>query len=220
MNNETQLFIEELKQRPEVQGIILFGSWARGNNRPDSDVDLVVILSEGYRRTVEVKGNQVFEIIYTTKQSALDYWKSHLDDASGLWSVAKVLYDKDNTVRQLKEEIEEVLQQGKKQIDDFQLGQFKFDAEDQIRYVGKIIQEDETTANLILSNKVFALTELFFDIRQQWTPAPKQRLAKIKEVSPEYYALLQQFYTGKLGLEQKIEVAMRMLPIIFEVPNN
>lgn len=36
MNKETQTFLEELKQRSDVLGVILFGSWARGNNRPDS----------------------------------------------------------------------------------------------------------------------------------------------------------------------------------------
>ena len=30
MNNDTQEFIEGLKRRPDIVGIILFGSWARG----------------------------------------------------------------------------------------------------------------------------------------------------------------------------------------------
>lgn len=47
MNTDTKQFIEELKGRSDVLGVIMFGSWARGNNRPDSDVDLVVILTEG-----------------------------------------------------------------------------------------------------------------------------------------------------------------------------
>jgi predicted nucleotidyltransferase len=71
MNNDTINFIEELKSRPEVLGVILFGSWARGNNRPDSDVDLVVILTDGYRRTVECRNKQAFEIIYTTKVTGI-----------------------------------------------------------------------------------------------------------------------------------------------------
>jgi hypothetical protein len=39
MNQKTETFLEELKQKPEVLGVILFGSWARGNNRPDSCSD-------------------------------------------------------------------------------------------------------------------------------------------------------------------------------------
>ncbi len=72
MNEATQKFLEELKQQSEVLGVIMFGSWARGNNRPDSDVDLVVILTEGYRRTVEQRDGQDFEIIYTTEKGAFE----------------------------------------------------------------------------------------------------------------------------------------------------
>src|SRR3989344_9630336 len=109
MNLETQNFVEELKKRQDVLGVILFGSWARGNNRPDSDVDLVVILTNGYRRTVEYRDKQAFEIIYTTEKGAFDYWESHKDDAAGLWEIAKILFDKDGTIEHLKDKIKEVL---------------------------------------------------------------------------------------------------------------
>lgn len=216
MNTETQKFLDELKQRPDVLGVIMFGSWARGNNRPDSDVDLVVILTEGYRRTVEHRNGQPFEIIYTTEKGAFDYWEGHKDDAAGLWAVAKILFDKDGTVERLKTKIKEVLDAGKKAIDEYQLGQFRFDSEDQLKYVETILASDPTTANLILTNKIFALTELFFDIRQMWTPAPKQRLAEIQKNSSDFYSLLQQFYQAQISLKDKLEVAKKIVPIIFQ----
>lgn len=216
MNEETKIFLEELKQRPDVLGVIMFGSWARGNNRPDSDVDLVVILTEGYRRTVEHRNGQPFEIIYTTEKGAFDYWEGHKDDAAGLWEVAKILHDKDGTIERLKSKIKEVLDTGKKVIDEYQLGQFRFDSEDQLKYVESILASDPTTANLILTNKIFALTELFFDIRQMWIPAPKQRLAKIKENNNHFYDLLQEFYKQEIGLKEKLEIAKKIIPIIFE----
>ena len=152
-------FIEELKNRPDVLGIILFGSRARGNNRLDSDVDLVVILEKGYRRTVEYKGSQVYEIIYTTEESAFNYWDSHKDDCAGLWEVAKVLYDKNGTIRRLQEKVNEMLKIGKKAIDQYQMGQLKFDAEDLISYVKRIVSDDSTTARMMLMNKEFVLTK-------------------------------------------------------------
>lgn len=216
MNEETKKFLEELKQRPDVLGVIMFGSWARGNNRPDSDVDLVVILTKGYRRTVEHRNGQPFEIIYTTEKGAFDYWEGHKDDAAGLWEVAKILHDKDGTIERLKSKIKEVLDAGKKAIDEYQLGQFRFDSEDQLKYVESILASDPTTANLILTNKIFALTELFFDIRQMWIPAPKQRLIKIKENNNHFYDLLQEFYKQEIGLKEKLEIAKKIIPIIFE----
>lgn len=216
MNETTQNFLEELKQRGDVLGVIMFGSWARGNNRPDSDVDLVVILTEGYRRTVEHRNGQVFEIIYTTEKGALEYWESHKDDAAGLWAVAKVLFDKDGTIERLQSKIKDVLDAGKKPIDEHQLGQFRFDAEDQLKYVEYILVSDPTTANLILTNKIFTLTELFFDIRQMWTPAPKQRLVEIMNLSPELHSLLKQFYYEKASTEEKLGVAKKIVSVVFE----
>lgn len=216
MNDETNKFLEELKQQADVIGVIMFGSWARGNNRSDSDVDLIVILADGYRRTVEHRNGQAFEIIYTTENDALEYWESHKDDAAGLWAVAKVLFDKDGTVERLKTKINKVLDSGKKPIDDYQLGQFHFDAEDQLKSVKHILVSDPTTANLILSNKVFALTELFFDIRQIWTPAPKQRLAEIEKLSPEFYSLLKQFYQEQVSTKEKLKIAQKIAQTTFQ----
>ncbi len=216
MNEATQKFIEELMQRADVVGVIMFGSWARGNNRPDSDVDLVVVLTEDYRRTVEHRDGQAFEIIYTTEKGAFDYWESHKDDAAGLWAVAKVLFDKDGTIKRLETKIKEVLDAGKKSIDEYQLGQFRFDAGDILKYVESILASDSTSANLILTNKIFALTELFFDIRQMWTPAPKQRLEEIQKISPDFYALLTRFYQEQITLKDKLEIAKKIVPIVFE----
>ena len=214
MNKATHSFLEDLKQRSDVLGVIMFGSQARGNFRPDSDVDLVVILTEGYRRAVEYRDGQAFEIIYTTARGALEYWKSHIDDAAGLWEVASVLFDKDGTIAQLKSKIQKVLDEGKKPIDEYQLRQFRFDADDILKYVEHIIEADPTSANLILTNKVFTLTGLFFDLRQLWIPAPKQRIEKIKEVSPGLYYLLTKFYSDE-NLKERLVTAKSMLTLVF-----
>ncbi|QQS60138.1 nucleotidyltransferase domain-containing protein [Candidatus Falkowbacteria bacterium] len=219
MNNETKQFLEELKQRSDVLGVILFGSWARGNNRPDSDVDLVVILTEGYRRTVEYKDKQAFEIIYTTEKSVADFWESHKDDCYGLWEVARILYDKDGIIERLKIKASEIIKQGKKVNDPYQVRQYKFSSEDEIGSVAKLTDKDSATANLVLFKTVYSLTELFFDLRQLWTPAPKQRMAKIKELSPEFYSLLFDFYKDKVSSQERIGLAQRMISLVFPPQN-
>src|SRR5689334_22868700 len=116
MTAEILTFVEELKTRSDVIGVILFGSWARRDNRPDSDVDLVVILTDSYRRTVEYRKGRVFEIIYTTQKGAFDYWQNHRDDAFGLWEVALILFDRDGTIEKLAGDIKAILAAGKPPI--------------------------------------------------------------------------------------------------------
>ena len=59
-----------------------------------------------------------------------------------------------------------------------------------------------------------SLTGTFFDVRQQWTPSPKQRLAVIRDMSPDLYVLLCAFYQHTEP-QEKIDVAERMLPLVF-----
>ncbi|MBV7333131.1 nucleotidyltransferase domain-containing protein [Chloroflexi bacterium TSY] len=216
MNAEIQSFAEELRQRSDVLGVILFGSWARGNNRPNSDADLVVILTEGYRRTVEYRNQQAFEIIYVTAQSALDFLAGNLDDCAEFWTIAKVLVDKDGTIQSLQKSAEKLLQAGKQPIDKFQLGQWRFDAEDHWRYLESILDTDPVTANMMLTNKVFGMTGAFFDVRCLWTPPPKQRLAILAELSPEFHALLRDFYQDGLEIKARLHIARQMVPIVFQ----
>lgn len=216
MNKQTELFLAELRARPDVRGVILFGSRARGNNRPESDVDLVVIMTEGYQRAVEERDGQMFEIIYTTSESALEYWQSNKDDAAGLWAVAQILFDRDGTIENLRIAAEELLRAGKNPINERQREQLLFDAADQLSYVKFIYPTDQVTANLMLAQKVFTLTEQFFDIRQVWIPAPKQRLAVIKEISPELSNLLEQFYVNNESFEEKLNVVSAVVQVVFK----
>ncbi|MEZ4867378.1 MAG: nucleotidyltransferase domain-containing protein [Caldilineaceae bacterium] len=216
LNQATHEFVTELQRDPNVLGIILFGSWARGNNRPTSDVDLVVILREGYRRAVEYRQQQAFEIIYITVAAALDYWTRNLDDSAGLWSVAEILFDRDGTTRDLQAKVEALLQAGKPAIAEAQLGQRYFDVEDRLRYVAATIEQDPSTAHFVLTGHVLALTELFFDLKQRWTPAPKQRLAAIRTLSPEFYELLQAFYQDASGVSTRLELARKMVTLVWQ----
>ena len=216
MNEQTKLFLEELKNRKEVVGVILFGSWARGNNRENSDVDLVIILEDGYQRCIENRNGQVFEIIYTTEKGAFDFWESNKDDAYGLWSVAKILFDRDGRIQTLKDKITTVLEQGKNDINSLQIEQYKSDVEDLNNYAEEIAKIDLLTAKLLIFNKVFALTELFFDVRKMWTPAPKQRLQKIKELNPTFYNLLEKFYNENTTFPEKVEIMRQITSVVFE----
>lgn len=217
LNQATEKFVEELKAREEVEGIILFGSWARGNQRPGSDVDLIVIVNEGYKRAVESHYDQVFEIIYLTSNAAIEYWNEHRDENARLWAVAKILYDKGGAVEILESKAKEFIAEGKKPIDSSRLGQLRFDAEDQLEYAKYVLaQGDAATANMIIENKAFALAQLYFDVKAEWVPAPKELLITIKDKNENLYTLLEDFYTGNNTFDQKLHILKKAIELIFD----
>lgn len=215
MNSITQRFIEELEANPQVLGIILFGSWARGNNRPDSDVDLLVIIQHGFKRTVEYQGGQAFEIISITEQGAIEYWQSHPNDAVELWNVAKILFDRNGTMKRLQQVGHEIKERGKNPLTADQYAHHKFDIHDQLRAIETLATSDPTTARMLLSLKVSQLSELFFDIRQLWTPPPKQRLGIIRDINHRLYELIARYYEEQLLLEQ-INTVKSIVAIVFD----
>ncbi len=215
MNATTQKYIEVLQTNAQVLGIILFGSWARGNNRPDSDVDLLVILQRGFMRTVEYREEQAFEITYTTEAGAIAYWQSHPDDAIELWNIAKVLFDRDGTVARLQHAGNELREPGKSPLTTEQFAHYTFDAYDQLKAIAEMAKTDHTTAKMLLFNKVFQLTELFFDTRQRWTPPPKQRLEIIKHVDHDLYCMIAGFYNER-ALDEQIDIARSITNIVFD----
>ncbi len=216
MNRETIKFIEELKKRPDVLGIVLFGSWARGDNRPDSDVDLVVLLKKGFRRTVEFKKKQSFEITYTTPAAALAFYKGHKDDCAGFWSCAKILYDKTGAAMRLKKQSIQLLRSGKSKMEPINKARLLWDASEQLASVKFKANRDLTSAMLHLHERVINMTEIFFDLKRLWTPAPKHRITKIKEISRNLYKLLKSFYTDDLSFDAKLKLARKMIPVVFE----
>lgn len=215
MNTNIHKYLVELQARDDVVGIILFGSWARGNNRPDSDVDLLVIVEQGFKRTVEYWDTQAFEITYTTEQGAHDYWQANPDDAVELWTVAQVLFDRNGTVALLRQFAQQIKEQGKSPLTAEQYDHSKFDAYDQVKAIVGLAASDPVTARMLLSTKLFHLTELFFDIRQWWTPPPKQRLRVIKDRNEALYTLIRRFYNEQ-ALAEQIRIIRSIIPIVFD----
>jgi len=204
-----EAFVGNLEQDANVLSIIVFGSYARGNDRPDSDIDLVVILKNGYRREVEYFEDQAFEIIYTTEMDAVDYWQANKHDGVGLWSVGRIVFDRGGVGEQLKKYGEKLCKEKPAGLDAAAIGHLRFDACDLIKAAEIIYKDDPATASLLIHKKAANLIDVYFDKRQQWRPAPKQQIEVISNSDNELGTLLHDFHTvsdfgQKILLLQKI----------------
>ena len=216
LNQATIAFVESLKSRLDVQGVVLFGSWARGNQRATSDVDLLVVVDEGYKRSVEYLDGQAFEIICTNSQGAKDYYKTDLDATHRFWKLAKILFDKRGEIEELKQFATKLTIEDKKPLGKEALDHFSFDAQDQIRFARDTHSNGNVaTANLILHSKMAALAEIYFDTIGAWRPAPKQLLNIIKDNNTALYSLFVLFFSDDANFEAKTIIASDIIKTIF-----
>lgn len=150
MNPATREYVEELAARPEVGAVILFGSQARGDARPNSDVDLVVLVPAGYRRALDERDGQTFELMFLSDDAARGYFRQNLDGAAEFWATAQILFDRDGAGSRLRSQAQQMLAAGKPALDEGTLTTSRFNAEDQLRAVEALVAEDLVTASALL----------------------------------------------------------------------
>ena len=214
MNAAAQEYVDELTARPEVSAVILFGSQARGDTRPNSDVDLVVLVPSGYRRAVDQRDGQAFELMFLSEDVARGYFHQNLDTAAEFWASAQILFERDGSASRLRAEMQKVLAAGKPPLDEGTLTSSRFNSEDQLRAVEGLAAHDAVTAAAMLHNKVLELTGYYFDVRQRWTPSLKHRVPAIAEADPELHSRLTAFYAA--NFDEKLALAREMVPLVYD----
>lgn len=100
--------LEDLRQDPDVRAVFLFGSHARGDGRPDSDVDLLVVAEGPFRKDVFRRRDVEFEVFRNNAVDTVEFWRAHRDDFESFQRDAKPLFDRDGTVTFLRAAAERI----------------------------------------------------------------------------------------------------------------
>ena len=210
--------LDRLTADPQVHTVILFGSWARGNNRPDSDIDLLIIREGEFRREITKAGALDVEMVLNSEAASKSYFAAEPDDCAEFWRHAKVLFDRDGTAQRLESFAREIIQRGKPSVGDWQLAHHRFDCEDALKGIERMAASDPLTARFLLLQKASQLTELFFAVRREWTPPPKQRMAVLLNKSPQFVELLRGVLSAgeAVSIETLAGMVREMGRVVFE----
>lgn len=216
MNISIDKFAAQLKNNPEVLGIILFGSWAAGTNHADSDADLIIIQAEGVRKSIQRYEDQWFEIMYTNEKDIKEYWYKNRDGCFAFWTDAKILYDKDGTVRRLEEYGKALIHEGKPALSNEEIEFLTFDTKDQLRSLSNYMRTDKETAIILLHRQIFLLSSLYFNLRQLWTPSPKRKLTVLEKLDKGIVDLFRECLRITADdIEQKIQKVQELRERVF-----
>src|SRR3954447_15601009 len=217
MNEAIQRFVDELAAEATVRGIILFGSHARGNARPDSDADLVIL---GERDRFEMafaeRDGQKFELMYISEAVAIRYFLDNRDEAADFWQAAEILHDPDGAAARARDRAAEILAEGKPRMDEARRAWSRWASEDRLDAAARRAEDDPAAARMGLHERVLDLTAAFFDVRGEWTPPTKRRTGRIADLDPGLHALLTAMYADGASFADQLALARRMVPLIYD----
>ena len=214
-NQDLQELVHQLRAKKEVLGVAIFGSYARGDQRPDSDIDVFVLIKKGVRRDVERIGKTNFEFVYVSYEEALKFYKNNPNDCVQLWKDAKILFDDNGLLKKLCAYAHRIEKKGKKPISELKLKHFRFDTEDSIRAMESLMETDSATANLYACIRAANLLELYFDIHMLWTPPPKKQLLFLRKHDREAAHVFDAFYQAE-STQKRIKCLKKIKENVFE----
>lgn len=216
MNEAIQRFVDELAADPAVRGVILFGSHARGNARPDSDADLVILVErDQFEMGFAERDGQKFELLRWSEAVAIRYATDNPDNAADFWQVAEILHDPDGAAARVRDHAAEMLAEGKPPMDEARRAWSRWASDDRLDAAAGIAEDDPAAARMVLHERVIDLTATFFDVRGEWTPPTKRRTGRIADLDPGLHGLLTAFYTDGTSFAEQLALARQMLPLIY-----
>jgi len=89
-SEEFEFFLSKVKSYKNILGLVLFGSFARGTQRPNSDIDLCIIRKDKSSTDslfLEKIGDRKVDLVYFDKLSTQMQWKILLE--------AELIYSED-----------------------------------------------------------------------------------------------------------------------------
>jgi len=207
-------FLVELEASDDVLGYMIFGSYARGDQREGSDIDILVLVKKGAWRDVEIRDGQVFEMVYASLDDAKSFYEKNPNDAVQQWTDGDIVYDPDGRMSELKDFVDLIKKHKKPKLAEKEIKHFQFDREDKVRAIEYFKEKDFSAANLQLDRLGQEMLEIYFDLHQLWTPAPKQRLEYLRDVDSDMAKLFDEFFTVQ-DFEKRLEVIKVIVERVF-----
>lgn len=204
-------FIKQRQMRGGISAVLLYGSYARGTQHANSDVDIIFIVDQGFKRECVIQDGLLFEVLEETKSNVYSFWQKNLDEDRHwyLWKDVKVLYDRDGEGKEIVSHALSLLTERQPwPSEELQMRslimQFK------IKNIRHVSQSDPSTAALLLVELVRGLIENWFRIRGRFIPSSKEFFAIFAEEDPTLSGLLTEFYVDQIDLDTKFSVVERM----------
>lgn len=214
MEGTVQTYLQGLASRPDTLGVAVFGSYARGDARPDADVDVFVLVSDGVWRDVESSGGRTYELLFASEKEAKDFYAQNPDDCVSTWSEAKIVYDRDGRMASLAEYASVVRDTGKRKAARSEILHRKFEAEDKLRAARHLAESDFPTAFMSLHELAGRLIECHFAKVGTWSPPPKLRLTALRSGWPELAGLFDEFYS-QTHWEERVRTMEKIIAAVF-----
>lgn len=95
--------VKKYKKNPSIKAVFLFGSYSRGTDKPESDIDLLVIHDGIFKKEEFIHMSVVFEVFFNNEKDTTIFWEDNPEDFIRFWTDSKLLFGNDDVIEFLRE---------------------------------------------------------------------------------------------------------------------
>lgn len=207
-----------MKPIRDVEAILLFGSYANGTAGPGSDVDVLVVVKQGFEQTGRDHKGFAFEITFATEGETCAWWDGNPDHCVAFWKDAKVLFARGLVVERLRSVASAIERRGKPAVAPQEILKRKTAAQNYVRSLRARLESDPATITLVLYAKLLSWLGDYFDCRQLWRPPDKELMQTLRHLDADLAATLDRIASADCPLTERLQLLEEMLPVIFKPP--
>jgi len=210
-------FVTRRTDGGDVSAVLLYGSYARGTQHEQSDVDIIFVVEQGFKSECVKFDGLLFEVLEETKSNMFSYWQKNFDEDRHwyLWKDVKVLYEREREGVEIVEHALSLVSERqpwpRERTKNHRLAMLA--RLEKIRYLSR---DDQGTAAILLTEFARSLTENWFKIRGHFVPSTKEFLTLFAEECPEFANMLENFHLNASDLSGKFLQVKRMLEIVYK----
>lgn len=183
-------FIEPYKRKKNVVGIVLSGSYAYGEPKKNSDIDIHIILEDSsYRmRSNTWRGGYEIEYFINPINQIEQYFKDEVENksTSEMLSYGEILYEKDSRLRELITKAKKNLNKKVPKLRKKDVNEFRYSLDDIQKDIDDV-QKDKASRKLLEQKAIETCIKAFFGLKQKPVPKKKYLLETVRNLDKKFY---------------------------------
>lgn len=205
---------------PELLGILLVGSLAYGIPRPQSDIDLFVVIRPPWRqrRTLFIDGVEVEIFLNPAQQVRAEFRNTDSPATIAMFAQGRILFDPTGLVKHLVQEAQGIWQHPRPAVPYGTYAYFslRYTCVDLLKDAQDLLEVDKDAAGWVLFTALQSTLNAYYRIQRRWSVKPKYLLNNLEQRAPALAQLVRYILDGSAPLETRITVLESLIDQVLE----
>lgn len=202
----------------ELLGIIVGGSVGRGHARPDSDLDLFVLVAVPWSQRRRGRASGIEIDVFIDPAIKVRHLIRNVKNPVVIenYATGLIVWDRDAATAALARQANEVYGGRRNELPDTARFSLQERAKDLMLAVERAVDDScEDSAKYLLSCLLVHCINAYYEVNRLWDPPAKRRIAQLRESDRQFSNAVEALLAESMPMQRRVSVARWMVTQLF-----